>query len=578
VSGATQSAGQGGRGPTGRRLGQLLLAEGVITAEQLNRALEEQTRSNDRLGAVLVRLGLLVDDQLADFLSRVHGIPLADLSKLTIDPEVVRLVPARIARRHEVVAIDRTGGSLTLATADPQNLPALDDVAFVSGLRVVPVVATSSAIRRAIEQCYEAPDLVTMSGVETSEIELLPGAEPEGPVDVVELKASADQPPVVRLVNVILLDAVRRGASDIHLHPSETVLRVRYRVDGMLYEAHCLPKRFELPVVSRIKIMANLDIAERRLPQDGRINLRRSARDIDLRVNTLPTVVGESVSIRILDRQKLKLDLAQLGFDPWGLEQFQEALRSTKGMILVTGPTGSGKTTTLYSALQSLNSVAVNIVTVEDPVEYRMERIIQIAVNEEIGRTFASVLRAFLRHDPDVVLVGEMRDLETAQIAIQAALTGHLVLSTLHTNDGVSTIARLLDMNVPAFLLASTLRLIVAQRLARMICVACREPYEVDAASLVLHGHTPQARGPCLLYRGKGCRACNFTGMKGRVALYEVMPFTEEIRDLISGQAPISRVREAARQRGVKTLREAGLTKVMEGIVTLEEVVRVTAE
>ncbi len=570
------------RQPISRRLGDLLVTDGLITPEQLQQALQEQKHAKEKLGSILLRLGMLNEDQLIGFLSRQYGLPPITLSQLDIDPEVLKLVPAQMAKKYEVLPVERVGNTLTLAMVDPTNVFAIDDVALATNLQVLPVIASQGAIRKAIERSYEPQattlsDMITALDEETNVEVLLEGVE-EAPskVDIFELKESADEAPVVRLVNMVLVDAIRRGASDIHLEPYEKMFRVRFRIDGVLHEIMTPPKRLEPAMISRIKIMSNLDIAERRLPQDGRIKLRYLTREVDFRVSTLPTMFGEKVVMRILDKEALKLDLTQLGFDPWSLEQFQKAIRSPYGMILITGPTGSGKTTTLYSAIHAVNSPDLNIMTVEDPVEYNLKGVNQVHVNEDVGRTFAAVLRSFLRQDPDVILVGETRDLETAQIAIRAALTGHLVLTTLHTNDCPSTVARLLDMGIPPFLVSSSLLLILAQRLARKVCGECKEPYEMDEESLVPYGHAPQGSGRCTLYKGKGCRACNFTGMKGRVAIYEVMPVSEETRDLILRNAPAAEIRETARQQGMKTLRETGLMKVMAGITTVEEVLRAT--
>jgi type IV pilus assembly protein PilB len=410
-----------------------------------------------------------------------------------------------------------------------------------------------------------------------ADVELVEGDEEvTAKVDVFELKESADEAPVVRLINMILVDAIRRGASDIHLEPYEKVFRVRFRVDGVLHEIMTPPKRLEAALTSRVKIMASLDIAERRLPQDGRIKLRFNQREIDFRVSTLPTIFGEKTVMRILDKDSLQLDLTMLGFDPWSLEQFTKAIHSPYGMILITGPTGSGKTTTLYSAIHTINSPDINIMTAEDPVEYNLKGVNQVQINEEIGRTFAGALRAFLRQDPDVILVGETRDLETAQIGIRAALTGHLVLTTLHTNDCPSTVARLLDMGIPPFLVSSSLMLILAQRLGRRVCKDCKEPYEADEETLVPYGHVAQGLGKVNFYKGKGCAVCSFTGMKGRVAIYEVMPATQEIRDLIIRNAPSVEIGETAQAQGMKTLRQNALQKVLDGMMTVEEVLRVT--
>ncbi len=569
--------------PVSRRLGDLLVNEGLISQEQLHRALSEQKGSNEKLGTILVRLGIINEDQLIGFLSRQYGIPSITLSRLDIDPEVVRLVPPQIARKYEVLPVKRTGNALTLAMADPTNVFALDDVAFMTNLQVLPVVASQGAIRQAIERTYEPQaaalsEVITAMEGEAPDVELVAGEEEATPskVDIFELKDASEEAPVVKLVNLILTDAIRRAASDIHLEPYEKVFRVRYRIDGVLHEMMAPPKRLEAALLSRVKIMANLDIAERRLPQDGRIKIRYSSREIDLRVSSLPTIFGEKIVMRILDKEALTLDLAKLGFDDWSMENFKKSIHQPYGMILITGPTGSGKTTTLYSAIHTINSPDINIMTAEDPVEYNLRGINQVQINEEIGRTFAAVLRSFLRQDPDVILVGETRDLETAQIAIRAALTGHLVFSTLHTNDAPGTIARLQDMGIPPFLVASSVLTVMAQRLARRVCKECRDPYEADEESLTPYGHVPQGLGKVTLYKGKGCQACNFTGMKGRTAIYEVMPVTPEIRELILRGASSTELRDLATQQGMKTLRQAGLLKVLEGQTTAEEILRVT--
>src|SRR5262244_2629598 len=566
--------------PVSRRLGDLLVREGLIDTEQLARALQEQKGSNDKLGGILVKLNFVTEEKLMAFLSRQYGIQSITLAQLDVDPEVLKLVPEQIARKYEVLPIRRQGNQVTLAMADPTNVFALDDVGFMTNLQVVPVVASQAAIRAAIDRSYDnkgdIADIVSeMEGV--SDVELVEGEEESAAkIDVFELKESADEAPVVRLINMIHVDAIRRGASDIHLEPYEKVFRVRFRVDGVLHEIMTPPKRLEAALTSRVKIMASLDIAERRLPQDGRIKLRYHHREIDFRVSTLPTIFGEKTVMRILDKESLQLDLGKLGFDPWSLEQFSRAIRSPHGMIMITGPTGSGKTTTLYSAINTINSPDINIMTAEDPVEYNLKGVNQLQVNDEIGRTFAAALRSFLRQDPDVVLVGETRDLETAQIGIRAALTGHLVLTTLHTNDSPSTVARLLDMGIPPFLVSSSLLLILAQRLGRKICRQCREPYDADEESLVQYGHVPSGKGKLQFYKGKGCATCNFTGMKGRIAIYEVMPITEEVRDGILKNVPTAELRAVAQSQGMKSLRQAGLMKVIEGTTTVEEVLRVT--
>ena len=566
-----------------RRLGDLLVAEGLVKQEQLQRALAEQKGTTEKLGSVLVRLKLVNEEQLTGFLSRQYGIPSITLSQLDIDPGILRLVPPQIAKKYEVLPVKRAANTLTLAMADPTNVFALDDVSFMTNLQVLPVVASQASIRRAIERNYDSQgtaitDVLTeLSEDQVSNVEVVDDDEERsGKVDVFELKESADEAPVVKLVNMVLVDAIQKGASDIHWEPYEKVFRIRFRIDGVLHESLSPPKRLEAAIISRLKIMSSLDIAERRVPQDGRIKLRHHTREIDFRVSVLPTIFGEKAVLRILDKDALQLDLTKLGFDAGSLEQFEKVIRQPYGMILITGPTGSGKTTTLYSAIHTINSPAHNIMTAEDPVEYNLKGVNQVQINDSIGRTFASALRAFLRQDPDVILVGETRDLETAQISIRAALTGHLVFSTLHTNDSPSTIARLIDMGIPPFLVASSLLLVMAQRLGRKVCTECREPYEADEESLVPYGHVLTGLGRTQFYKGRGCAACSFTGMKGRVALYEVMPVTQEIRGLILKNAAVTDIRAMAQAQGMKTLRQAGLLKVLAGTTTVEEVLRVT--
>jgi type IV pilus assembly protein PilB len=563
------------------RLGDRLVAEKLISTDQLQKALAEQKGSAEKLGTILVRLNFITEDSLVSFLSKQYAIPAITVAQVDPDPDVLKLVPEQIAKKHGVLPIKRMGNTLTLAMADPTNVFALDDVGFMTGLQIQPVVASEAAIRKAFERLYETGASVTdmMSELEEADtdVEVVEGGEEAfTKADIFDLKESADEAPVVRLINMILTDAIRRGASDIHLEPYEKVFRVRFRIDGVLHEIMTPPKRLEAALTSRVKIMATLDIAERRLPQDGRIKLRYHQREIDFRVSTLPTIFGEKTVMRILDKEALQLDLSALGFDPWSLEQFTKAIHSPYGMILITGPTGSGKTTTLYSAIHTINSPDINIMTAEDPVEYNLKGVNQVQVNDEIGRTFAACLRSFLRQDPDVILVGETRDLDTAQIGIRAALTGHLVLTTLHTNDCPSTPARLLDMGIPPFLVSSSMQLILAQRLGRRVCRDCREPYQASEESLVPYGHVPQGLGTVNFYKGKGCQTCNFTGMKGRVAIYEVMPVTTELRDLILRNATTNEIRDVAASQGMKTLRQNALQKVIDGVTTVEEVLRVT--
>ena len=568
--------------PIGRRLGELLTARGLITHDELGKALAEQNRTKEKLGAILIRMGVIGEDQLIEFLARQYRVRIARLPE-TVDLELLRLIPAEVIEKHELVPVERNGNSLVVAMSDPTNLAAIDDVAFLTGLHVVPAIAPASAVRRTIERCYQVPggrldDVLSEAEGELPELEIIDSAENEPAPDLVELRESSDQGPVVRIVNMLLLDAIRRRASDIHLEPFQNTFRVRFRIDGVLQQVMMPAKRLAAAITSRIKIMADLDISEHRRPQDGHLKLRSGDREADVRVATLPTVFGEGVVLRILDNDTSRFDPARLGFDAAGLERLHAALRAHHGLVLVTGPTGSGKTTTLYAGLQILNSLDVKIVTIEDPVEYHLEGVNQVQVNEEVGRTFATALRAFLRFDPDVVMVGEMRDLETIQTATRAALTGHLVLSTLHTNDCPSTVARLLDMGVPPFLIAASLRLVVAQRLVRTICPECREEHEATEESLVPYGHRPTGNGTRKLFKGRGCPACNFTGLKGRVAVYEIMSMTQPMRELIAKGPSLDEVRALAREQGMLPLREAALLKVLDGATTVEEVLRVTSD
>src|SRR5437762_1989760 len=567
--------------PVNRRLGDLLVADGLLGQEQLQKALVEQKGSTEKLGSILIRLGFINEEQLIGFLSRQYGVPSITLSQLEIDLEVLKLVPAAIAKKYEVLPVRRMGNSLALAMADPTNVFALDDISFMTNLQVLPLVASQTAIKKAIDRHYESKTEAIASvmqdmSTDLSNVEVVEGDEDSAKIDTFELKESADEAPVVKLVNMVLVDAIQKGASDIHFESYEKVFRIRFRIDGVLHEMLSPPKRLESAILSRLKIMSNLDISERRMPQDGRIKLRYSTLEIDFRVSTLPTIFGEKAVLRILDKDALQLDLTKLGFDPWSLEKFNGVIHQPYGMVLITGPTGSGKTTTLYSAIHTINSPDVNIMTAEDPVEYNLKGINQVQINESVGRTFAAALRSFLRQDPDVILVGETRDLETAQISIRAALTGHLVFTTLHTNDCPSTVARLLDMGIPPFLVSSSLLLILAQRLGRKLCSGCREPYEVDEQTLVPYGHVSTGRGKVTLYKGKGCPACSFTGMKGRVAIYEVMPISDELRDAILRSAQTAELQKIAQSQGMKTLRQSGLSKVLEGTTTIEEVLRVT--
>ena len=495
---------------------------------------------------------------------------------MEISAEVVRLIPLTLVRRHHLLAISLTGSTLTLAMADPSNLVAINEVKFLTGYDVKVAVAASSSVTSAIQHLYDVGTDYNdvLAQVENEDVELV---RQEEEVDVKELERATEDAPVVRLVNAILTSAIKRRASDIHLEPFEKMFRVRYRVDGVLEEIMKPPLKLKNAITSRIKVMANLDIAERRLPQDGRIKLKFGpGQDMDFRVSVLPTIFGEKIVLRLLDKSNLQLDMTKLGFEEMALRDFKDAIYKPFGMVLVTGPTGSGKTTTLYSALSELNKIAANISTAEDPVEFNLVGINQVQINEDIGLNFANALRSFLRQDPDIIMVGEVRDFETAEIAIKAALTGHLVLSTLHTNDAPSTISRLLNMGVEPFLVASSVNLVLAQRLARLICSGCREPVEIPPQALTELGVPREEIGAFTCFRGTGCPQCSGTGYRGRIALYEVMPMSEELRELVLQGAAAMEVKRTAASLGMKTLRQAGLTKLKAGQITIEEVVRVT--
>ena len=556
-------------------IGLKLLEARLITPDALQKAQLQIKTGGGNLAGALVKIGAIAEDDLAKFLSEFYGVPSVDLSNFNPDPSLTRILPSDVANKFQAVPVSRSGRRLTVAMANPANIFAIDDIKFITGCEVQPCVAPESAIKKAIDKAYDSAATFesVMRGLD-DEIEVLEDQTDDVPD--VSLLGEAEQAPVVKLVNSLITDAVRKGSSDIHIEPYEKSLRVRFRIDGTLYEMMSPPFRMKAAVTSRLKIMADLDIAERRVPQDGRIKLRLLGRNIDLRVSTLPTIFGEKVVMRILDKGNLNIDLSKLGFQDQAFNDFTKAITMPYGMVLVTGPTGSGKTTSLYSALSKINVPDVNIMTAEDPVEYNLKGVNQVQVNDEIGRTFAACLRSFLRQDPDVILVGETRDLETAQIGIRAALTGHLVLSTLHTNDCPSTPARLLDMGIPPFLVSSSLQLILAQRLGRRVCRDCKEPYEASEESLVPYGHVPQGLGTVNFYKGKGCQTCNFTGMKGRVAIYEVMPVTTELRDLMLRNATTNEIRDTAVSQGMKTLRQNALQKVVDGITTVEEVLRVT--
>lgn len=561
------------------RLGELLIREKLITADQLKKAIEEQRTSGGRLGYNLAKLGYINEKDLTSFLSKQYGIPAVDLATTEIDHEVIKLISEDVANKYQVIPISRTGSTLVIAMADPSNIFAIDDIKFLTGYNVESVIASEAAIKAAIDKHYaiaeeemELGDVLTE--FDESEMEIL---HEEEEVDVSDLKKGAEDAPVVKLVNLILTDAIKKGASDIHVEPYEKSFRVRYRVDGVLSEVMKPPLKLKNAIVSRIKIMSSLDIAERRLPQDGRIKLKLGKeKEMDYRVSVLPTLFGEKVVMRLLDKSNLQLDMTKLGFEEKALKDFKDAIEKPWGMILVTGPTGSGKTTTLYSALSELNKVTDNISTAEDPVEFNLMGINQVQMHEAIGLNFASALRSFLRQDPDIIMVGEIRDFETAEIAVKAALTGHLVLSTLHTNDAPSTVNRLLNMGIEPFLISSATNLILAQRLARKICKDCREEIHVPPQALIEIGVSPEEAKTMKCYHGKGCATCGGSGYKGRIALYEVMPFTDNLKELVLNGASSAELKRGAIKDGMKTLRMSGITKIKEGVTTIEEVIRAT--
>ncbi len=559
------------------RLGELLVKNNLITKDQLSQALAQQDTGGGRIGANLVKLGFISEDEITAFLSRQYGVPSINLAQFEVDANVTKLIDGDMAQKYQVIPINRAGGVLTVAMADPSNIFAIDDIKFKTGLRVEPVVAGESAIRNAVNKYYDnagAVDELLKKSVE--DVDTV--GEGEDSVNVAQLAEAIEDAPVVKLVNLVLTDAIKKGASDIHIEPYEKTFRVRFRIDGVLYDVMQPPMKLKAAITSRVKIMASLDIAERRLPQDGRIKIRVAQREMDFRVSTLPTLFGEKVVLRLLDKSNLQLDMTKLGFEPPALKDFEEAILMPFGMILVTGPTGSGKTTTLYSALNRINKIDTNIMTAEDPVEFNLPGINQVQMKPDIGLNFAAALRSFLRQDPDVIMVGEIRDYETAEIAIKAALTGHLVLSTLHTNDAPSTVSRLLNMGVEPFLVAASSNLILAQRLLRRICSQCKEETKVPANAMVDLGFAPEEAKAIKTFKGKGCANCSDTGYKGRIALYEVMGIRDNIKELILQGASTGELREAGRKNGMKTLRESGLQKMREGLTSIEEVMRVTTK
>jgi type IV pilus assembly protein PilB len=593
------------------KLGEFLVRENLISPQNLREALDYQREHGGRLGFNLVKLGLVSDDMITAVLSRQYGIPSVNLDLFHIDESVLRLIPQEVAQKYSVLPLSRVGATLTLAMVDPTNVFAMDDVKFMTGLNVEPVVVAEASIQQAIAKYYGSSreielaavsvdevvleaagrnsnggithaDLVSLDSIdfETGSTEEIEVVEDNEEIDLSTLSKMSQDGPVVRLVNVLLVDALRRGASDIHVEPYEKELRIRFRIDGVLYDVMHPPLKLRDALISRVKIMAKLDISEKRLPQDGRIKIKvkidSRSRELDFRVSTLPTLFGEKVVLRLLDKENLMLDMTKLGFEPESLVKFQRNISRPYGMVLVTGPTGSGKTNTLYSALQSLNTIQTNIMTAEDPVEFNLMGINQVQMKEQIGLNFAAALRSFLRQDPNIILVGEIRDFETAEIAIKAALTGHLVLSTLHTNDAPSTISRLMNMGIEPFLVATSVNLIQAQRLIRRVCKDCKEAHSSPAEALIEIGFSAEEAKTLKTYKGKGCSTCNNTGYKGRIGLYEVMEVTDEVRELILIGASALELRKKAREDGMITLRESGLHKIRAGVTTVEEVVRET--
>ncbi len=579
------------------KLGELLIKEGIITPSQLEEALEYQKLHGGRLGSIIIKLGFAVEEQVTSILSRQYGYPYINLSKFELSNKVRDWIPPEMARKYLVVPIDRAGATLTVAMADPTNLYAIEELRFLTGLNIQPAVASESSILDAIDKLYGSEheiqvkeEMETIMG-ENEEFEGLFEAgegdvemvEEEEEQDVTTLSKEAEEAPIVKLINLILTDAIKRGASDVHLEPYEKEFRVRYRVDGILHKIMTPPLKFKDALISRVKILSHLNIAEKRLPQDGRIKMKvkkekGGKKEVDMRVSILPTIFGEKVVIRILDREQLKLDLTKLGFEEGSLKKFQKAIKRPWGMILVTGPTGSGKTNTLYSALSNLNTPEVNIMTAEDPVEFNLYGINQVHIREDIGLTFASALRSFLRQDPNIILVGEIRDFETAEIAIKAALTGHLVLSTLHTNDAASAVSRLINMGIEPFLVATSVISIVAQRLVRRLHDKCKEEAEIQPQVLIELGFTPEEAKKITVYKTGGCNECNNTGYKGRIGLFEVLEVTDEIQELILSGASSAEIRRKAIEQGMVTLRRSGLEKIKQGITSIEEVVRETVK
>ncbi|MCG3171872.1 MAG: Type II secretion system protein E [Myxococcota bacterium] len=594
--------------PSNNRLGELLIRENLITPQQLNKAMQLQKERGGRIGFHLTEMGAIDEEKLTNFLSKQYNIPPIDLQQFDIDKDIIKLVPRDVAEKHMVLPVNRAGQSLILAMSDPSNIYAIDDIKFLTGYNVEPVVASEAAIRRAIGQYYggrsgassamgssvsvaqaaanipDGPNALEqdvsyddiLGTFDDSDVEVADVGEDEG--SIVDLQRASEDAPVVRLVNLILVDSIKKGASDIHVEPYEKEFRVRFRIDGVLQEVMRPPMKLKNAITSRMKIMSNMDIAERRLPQDGRIKLKLGkGKEMDYRVNVCPTLFGEKICLRLLDKSNLQLDMTKLGFEPKPLEEFLHAIHKPFGMVLVTGPTGSGKTTTLYSALSELNKVTENISTAEDPVEFNFAGINQVQMHESIGLNFAAALRAFLRQDPDIIMVGEIRDFETAEIGIKAALTGHLVLSTLHTNDAPSTVGRLLNMGIEPFMVAASINLILAQRLARRICKDCKTPDPSVTVQDLISLQVPREKAEkAQIMKGKGCDTCNGKGLKGRVALYEVMTMYDELKEMVINGASVAEIKVGAIKLGLQTLRMSAINKLLDGVTVPDEVVRCT--
>ena len=572
------------------QIGELLVKENLLTAEQLDTALSHQRQNGGRLGSILIRLGYVEDDDITALLSKKYGVPSINLTYFEIDPAVIKLIPIEVAQKHMVVPLSRVGSTLTVASTDPTNVFAMDDIKFMTGFNVEPVVATEASILEALEKYYGTQHAIELKKVyeqiaqgdkESVELDLEANGEEEE-LSLDQLQRSSEDAPIIKLVNLILSDSMKKGASDIHVEPYEKEFRVRFRIDGILYNMMNPPLRLRDAITSRIKIMAKMDISEKRLPQDGRIKVRTTIngrkKEIDFRVSSLPTLFGEKIVMRLLDKDVLPLDMSKLGFEESSLMKIESAISKPYGMVLVTGPTGSGKTSTLYASLNRLNTLETNIMTAEDPVEYNFKGINQVQIKEQIGLTFASALRSFLRQDPNIILVGEIRDFETTEIAIKAALTGHLVLSSIHTNDAPSTISRLLNMGIEPFLVATSVNLICAQRLIRKICPECKTEVKTPIQALVKAGFSQEEAKNIITYKGEGCKTCNDTGYKGRIGMYEVMEVGEGIQELILVGASAREIRRKAVEEGMLTLRQSGLAKIKAGLTTLDEVLRETLQ